>query len=221
NASAFPMTFQQLAAYIWLQQAFMPLVMNWLWDMELFESIQTGGVAYELTRPVNLYAMWYVKLLALRLSKAALRCLPVLAVALLLPPPYRLMLPADMGSFVLFAFTLVLSTLTVVAFGMPIYISAFYMVSPLGLRIVVATFADFFCGALIPLPFFPDEFRAVLELLPFGAMQNLPLLIYSGSLTGMEALRGVCVQLGWLAALVALGAWWMRRAVRKTVVQGG
>ncbi|MEG2605541.1 MAG: ABC transporter permease, partial [Clostridia bacterium] len=37
NASAFPMTFQQLAAYIWLQQAFMPLVMNWLWDMELFE----------------------------------------------------------------------------------------------------------------------------------------------------------------------------------------
>ena len=39
-------------------------------------------------------------------------------------------------------------------------------------------------GAIIPLPFFPDAVRQILELLPFAAMQNVPLRVYSGDLSG-------------------------------------
>ena len=38
---------------------------------------------------------------------------------------------------------------------------------------------------------------------------------------GREALLGLLVQAVWLLLLVVLGRLWMRRAVRRTVVQGG
>ncbi|MDD3334989.1 MAG: ABC transporter permease [Eubacteriales bacterium] len=218
---AFPMGFEQLSSYIWLQQAFLALFMMWNWDAELFESIQRGDIAYELVRPIHLYGMWSVKLLANRLAKAALRCGPVLLVAALLPAPYGLSLPSSLESFCLFLLSMALGVLTVVAFGMPVYIASFYMVSSLGLRIVVATFTEFFSGAVIPLPFFPAKLQRMMELLPFGGMQNLPLRVYSGAISPREALQGVGLQLIWLAALTAFGLWGMKRAVKKTVVMGG
>lgn len=49
---SFPMTFSQLSSYVWLQQALLALFMSWYFDNEILESVSTGGVAYELCRPV-------------------------------------------------------------------------------------------------------------------------------------------------------------------------
>ena len=72
--------FGDLVAYIWVQQAFLMFVMLYDWDAELFEMITSGGISYELCRPVNLYQVWYVKLLSKRLAGGILRFLPILAV---------------------------------------------------------------------------------------------------------------------------------------------
>ena len=116
DTAALPMRFDQLASYIWLQQAFMTLLFLWFLDNEIFENIRTGNIAYELARPMDLYNMWFVKNAAARLSRAVLRCLPILCVAAFLPYPYGLALPADMPAFVLFLATLFLGTILVVAF---------------------------------------------------------------------------------------------------------
>jgi ABC-2 type transport system permease protein len=109
----------------------------------------------------------------------------------------------------------------VVAFGMLVYISTFYTLSPVGVRIMSAVLADFLAGATIPLPFFPEPIRKVAELLPFAAMQNMPLRIYSGNIAGTDAIRGLILQVFWLAALVLLGRLLMKRALRRVIVQGG
>ena len=61
DASAFPMSLAQTASYIWLQQAFLALLMVWFLDSEIISSITNGNVAYELCRPIDLYAMWFFK----------------------------------------------------------------------------------------------------------------------------------------------------------------
>jgi len=71
------------------------------------------------------------------------------------------------------------------------------------------------------LPFFPDGFRHVAQALPFAAMQNMPLRIYSGNISGADALYGIIFQLCWLAVLLALGKLWMGATLKKVVVQGG
>ena len=221
NPSAFPMGFSQFSSYIWLQQAFLTLFMFWILDKDAFDAITTGGVAYELVRPLDLYSQWFVKNVALRASKAALRCLPVLTVAALLPAPFGLTAPASPVALALFALTMVLALGTVVAFCMLIYIATFYTLSSLGVRTLALTLTDLLTGSIVPIPFMPDGFRRFVEWTPFAAMQNLPFRIYSGHIAGWELIRGVGLQIFWLVLLIGIGRLWMAHALRRVVVQGG
>ena len=59
------MTFPQVLVYIWLGQALLALL-PWNVDKEIAEQIRSGGVAYELLRPVDLYGFWFARTLAFR-----------------------------------------------------------------------------------------------------------------------------------------------------------
>lgn len=157
NAQAFPMTFQGLVSYIWLQQAFLAFFAAWMMENEIFETIVNGNIAYELCRPVNVYNMWYARSMATRISRAVLRCFPILIVALFLPEPFTLVLPVTILRFAVFIFTLVLGLAVTVAFCMMVYMLAFFTISPQGLRMVLTAVVEFFSGAVIPLPFFREK----------------------------------------------------------------
>jgi len=221
NPEAFPMEFRQVVSYIWMQQAFLALFMMWFWENDIAVSISQGSIAYEMVRPINLYNRWFCQAAANRLARALLRCAPILIVAFLLPQPYRMSLPENLTQFILFIISAALSLGVVISFSMLVYISLFYTLSPTGIRIIVAVLSDFLAGAAIPLPFFPDKIRAVVELLPFASMQNMPLRIYSGNISGSAALKGIALQLFWLTVLFITGRFAMSRALKKVIVQGG
>ena len=221
SPAAFPMEFSQTVSYIWIQQAFLALFMTWFYENDFFEAISSGSIAYELVRPVDLYHRWFCLSAANRVAKTSLRCGPVLLVAFLLPPPLRMTLPSDPRVFFLFIISGALSLCVVISFSMLIYVSAFYTLSPQGPKIVAAMVCDFLAGAIIPLPFFPEPFRGIAELLPFAAMQNMPLRIYSGNIAGNQAFKGILLQIFWLITLYAAGRFFMKRALKKVVVQGG
>ena len=218
---SFPMTFQAACAYVWMQQAFLTLFMAWMMENEIFDSIINGNIAYELCRPVNIYNMWFARSLANRFSKVVLRCMPILLVAAFIPAPYGLMLPASPMVFILFLITLFIGVWITVAFCMLVYMISFFTISPAGIRMVAVSVVEFFSGAVIPLPFFPDEIRKILELLPFASMQNVPLRIYSGDLYGTDVWQAAALQIFWLFALTGLGRILNALAMKKITVQGG
>lgn len=221
NPYSFPMEFSQLVSYVWLQQAFLALYMLWFYDNEIFMTIISGNAAYELARPMDLYSMWFTKNLAVRLSRAALRCMPILLVAVFLPEPYGISPPVSLFGFFMFAVSMVLALCCLVALSMLVYISAFYTLSPWGIRIVAAVLTEFLTGAIIPLPFFPEKILKILSLTPFASIQDLPLRIYSGNIAGREMLWRILIQIIWTVVLVLTGRLWMAKALKKVVVQGG
>lgn len=221
DPSAFPMTFEATVSYVWLQQAFLCLFAAWLIEHEIFDDIVSGNVVYELCRPIDIYDMWFSRSMANRLSRAVLRCFPILLVAAFLPAPYGVCAPASARHFALFLATCVLGFLVAVAFFMLMYALTFFTISPSGLRILISSVVEFFAGGIIPLPFFPDGVRRVVELLPFASMQNVPLLVYSGSLTRAQTIRAVGLQAFWLVALVAAGKALCALAMKKMTLQGG
>ncbi|MDQ7096462.1 ABC transporter permease [Desulfosporosinus sp. PR] len=221
NPGAFPMEFSQTVSYIWMQQAFLALFMVWFFEEEIFASITNGGIAYELARPIDLYSRWFCQSVANRLSKAVLRCFPILIVAFIVPEPFRMSLPASGAKLMLFFLSAALSLCVVVSFSMLIYILTFYTLSSTGVKVISAVLADFMAGATIPLPFFPAPFRAIAELLPFAAMQNMPLRIYSGNIAGMKEALDIALQIFWLVSLVFIGKLLMKNAQKKVIVQGG
>jgi ABC-2 type transport system permease protein len=221
NPAAFPMEFSHTVSYIWLQQAFLALFNMWFWENDIADSILSGSISYMLVRPMDLYGRWYSQTAATRLARAALRCLPILLVAFLLPEPYRMSLPGDASSFVLFLISGMLGFGVVVAFNVFIYISLFYTISLTGMRYLLGTMSDFLSGQIIPLPFFPKRVLSVIGLLPFAAMQNMPLRIYSGNISGIDAYGGIALQVFWLCTLLFIGRYSIRRALKNVVVQGG
>lgn len=218
---AFPMTMSATASYVWMQQAFLALFATWMMENDIFETIASGNISYSLCRPIRIYHMWFSQSAATRVSRAALRCFPILIVAAFLPEGYGMAGAASAWHFALFVVTLILGLLVTVAFSMLVYVLTFFTISPQGVRIVFTSMVEFFAGAIIPLPFFPAGWQRVLEMLPFASMQNVALRIYSGSMSAAEMKRAVILQVVWLAVLVWLGSGLSRLAEKKVTIQGG
>ncbi len=221
NPENFPMTFENLTTYIWLQQSFLALFMAWFFDNEIFDSISSGNVAYELCRPTGLYEMWFVRSLSSRIYRVVLRCSPILIVAAFLPAPYGISLPVDIMAFFLFILSLALGSFLMVSINMLIYASTFYTISPMGIRILSVSIFELFSGAIIPLPFLPDNVHRIFNLLPFASTQNTPFLIYNGYLSGKSVFHALLLQIAWLFTFVLFGKLLFRDALKKVVVQGG
>jgi len=221
NSQALPMDYEVLSSYIWLQQALLALFMAWYFDGDILDAVSSGSVAYELCRPMDLYSMWFIKNMAVRVSRVLLRCAPILTVAVFLSEPYGLLAPVSLLAGFAFGVSLVLGFLVLVSFSMLIYVATFYTVTPNGIRILAISAVEFLAGGIIPIPFFPEWLQPIINTLPFASMQNAPLLIYIGYRSGIEVLYTLLLQAVWLSLLVLIGRLLMRRALRKVVVQGG
>lgn len=216
---AFPMEISHLVSYIWIQQAFLTLLMPWVGVSDAVESVVSGNIVYDLARPLGIYIRWFIEIVAGRVSKAVLRCIPVLLIAFLLPYPFKMVLPPSVITLLFFFLSLILGLSVVTAFCVLDYTSSFYTMSRFNAISMIA--ADFFAGGYIPLPFFPEKLRRILELSPFAAMQNIPLRIYSGSITGVDAIKSILLQVFWLAFLIITGRMLMNAALKRLVTQGG
>ncbi|MCQ1531187.1 ABC transporter permease [Lutispora saccharofermentans] len=216
-----PISLRELIQVLWLQQSFLVFIMLWYRDTELINLITSGNIAYELCRPADLYNLWYAKLIAQRLSGAALRCFPIIIVASLLPYPYNFSLPPSFTSFILFLITLTLGLILIVAISMLIYISIFYTMSPTGSLLIMGTFGEFFSGLIIPVPLMPDGLKRLVYLLPFRYSSDLPFRIYAGNIGIKEAVLSIGVQILWIILLITLGKLWMKKALRRVIIQGG
>ena len=221
NPAALPMELPALCSYIWMQQACLAMFASWTVDKDLLDMISSGSVAYQLCRPMDLYTNWFIQSFSNRLSRMLLRCLPILLVAAFLPYPYGLLLPKSPLSFLLFLISAPLGGVTVVSLTMIVYGITFFTLDSRGFRTVIFTAADFLTGSLLPLPFFPEKIRPLVQLLPFASIQDAPLRIYTGDIAGMAALQTLALQLFWAIVMVLGGRLLMARALRNVVVQGG
>jgi len=220
-ASSNGFLYKDLVTMTWLQQAFLSFFMLYDWDGEMLDMILTGNISYELCRPVNLYQVWYVKLLSKRLSMAALRFAPILMIAFFMPYPYNLSLPHSLVSLSLYLITLFLGLFLLVAISMLIYISIFKTMSPIGSMTVFGLLGEFFGGMTIPIPLMPAWLQNICMMMPFRWIGDLPPRVYSGHIGTRDAVVGIAVQLAWIALLTAIGSLSMKRITRLSAVQGG
>lgn len=221
NPAAFPMEFSQYASYVWLHESFFVLFAPHGLDRSVFEQITSGDIAYQLVQPIDLYNRWFFENLAGRISGVLLRCIPVLLLAVLLPAPYGLSAPASGESLLLALWAAGMAVLLVVSLSILIYLLTMHTLSPSGPMALLYYVVGFLGGSFLPIPFMPAPIQQIIELLPFGLMENLPYRIYSGHIHGSELTRLLTLQAGWVLVMILLGRLWCRREQRRLVVQGG
>jgi ABC-2 type transport system permease protein len=93
-----------------------------------------------------------------------------------------------------------------------------------GINIVKETIVLLLSGATIPLAFFPEKVRMVVQYLPIRAVYDIPLSILlekSGSDTWLGLLKLYGLQIAWLVVLTVAGNLFWNHAVKKITVNGG
>ena len=215
------MSFKELISYVWLNQALFSLIIIRTKDSEIIDSIKNGTVAYELCRPYDLFSWWYLKLLAKRYANVALRFIPVIVLAFLLPSPYCLSLPYSIECFILFLISLFLGTLIIVSINMMIHSISFFTMQEKGIASIITTFGELLGGMYVPLPLLPLLILSITEYLPFRLVSDLPFRLYSNNINGMYALKSILLQLIWAIILFILGKLVMKKALKKVCIQGG
>ncbi len=219
-----PMRLPNVIGYVWLGQATL-LLIPWRTDEDVAEQIRTGNVVYELTRPLDLYGLWFARSVAWRTAPVFLRMLPMFVVAMLVvpvvAPGWELAAPPSAAALVMWIACFAGAVLVSAALTALMNVTLMWTLTGDGVPMLVATCATMFGGLVIPLPLFPDWAKPVLYAMPFAGMLDLPSRVFTGDIAASHAGWVVAHQLAWTLALVALGRWLLGRGVRRLVVQGG
>jgi ABC-2 type transport system permease protein len=212
-----PMNVDSVVTYVWLGQALFLLVMIGP-DSDVAVLVRTGGVAYELTKPLDLYGLWFARAFGGRVGALLLRGGPifVLGAALL-----GMGGPATAGAGVLFVVASLLASALASTLIVLLTISLLWTISGEGVIRLLPPLIWIFSGITVPLPLLPSSFQLMIAALPFRGLLDTPLRIYLGSLAGAGAYAAIAHQLLWIALLSLLGRSLLARGLRRLVVGGG
>jgi viologen exporter family transport system permease protein len=216
SPAAAPMSLDHVVAYVWLGQAFL-LLLPFRVDADIQDMIRTGGVAYELLRPVDLYFLWYGRGVANRVAPVVLRAVPMLIIAAAVG---WIQIP-DLARLGAFGAALVCAFLLSTALAVLLDISMFWTISGRGVAMVVMPAVFLLSGMIVPLPIFPEFLQPLLRSLPFRGLCDLPFRLFTGHIPPGDVGWVVLQQLVWTVVLVLAGRWLLSRAMRRVVVQGG
>lgn len=219
NSSDF--TLSQTITYLWLNQSMFALIYQFYRDEELLDIVRNGNIAYELTRPKDIYFMWYFKILASRLAAVTLRFLPIIVVAFLLPYPYNMTSPASISAFLLFLLTLFLGAFLSTALSTLNPVIVLKTLNEKGVSSILIAVGDILSGIAIPIPFLPAFIGNVSAFLPFQYVSDLPFRIYIGNIQGGAILVGIIMQIIWIVLIMLISHAILTSSLKRVVAQGG
>jgi ABC-2 type transport system permease protein len=187
-------------------------------DRELGALVAEGDIAQTLTKPYDFQAATYFGAAGELLFRLVLFTIPISVVVF---PLFGVAAPASASAGAAAAISFVLAFLVSTGLNFVVGTFALRLKSILGLVRAKIVLSEFLTGALVPLSFFPDTARRLVEASPFPAVGYVPVTIWMGKRTGTDLASALLAQAAWALALYVLGALLWRTGIRRTTVQGG
>ena len=208
-----------IVTYVWLQQAFFRMLLSD--DEDLLSKIQTGSIAYDLCRPLNLYGYYYVRAMAQKALGSIMRSVPMILVAVLLPGGWGLSAPASVPALLCALVAVFLGLLCVCAMTNITMGLTMRTLDSRGVRAMLNLLMMTFSGNILPLTLFPDSWQRVITLLPYAQLLDAPIRLYTGEWALSQAPQVLLTQLLWAMLMACLGMLIWKRNQKHMIVQGG
>lgn len=215
-----PMTLAQTITYTWLGQAMLGML-PWSVDQEMADSVRTGAVAYDLTRPLDLYAHWYMRALALRLAPTLLKSIPMFLIATFFLPAGYAMQWTGLPGVLAWLLTTVGALLLSASITLFMQSSLFWTVSGDGVTRLTPHIVTLLSGMVIPLPLFPAWLQPFLRVQPFSSLVHTPAMFFCGAMAPEAVWGALAQQLAWALSFVLLGRLILGQGLKKLTVGGG
>ena len=144
---------EEVVTYVWLQQmAFRALLSA---DGELNERVLSGGIAYDLCRPVDPWGWWFSRAVAQKLVGMLMRGAPMVLLQFLMPAGYRMALPSSWGAGAAFTVSLVAGLAVIAAVDAIRSAVVMRTLDSRGISAMLQLLMMIFAGNVIPLTLFP------------------------------------------------------------------
>jgi ABC-2 type transport system permease protein len=206
-----------ILAFTFVAQSMVTLVglVGW-WPIA--ESIQTGEVVTDLSRPYDYQGAWLAQEYGRALVHLLTRTVPCVAVGAVF---FSIALPTD--PLVWLGAAASLSLAIAVSFGWRfcLNLTAFWWTDHRGIAGLALLIAMLLTGFMVPLGMWPDRLREIVVLLPFAAIVSIPIDVVLGKLHGADLLAALALQALWAVVMLGLGRLVLGAALRKLVAQGG
>ncbi|MBI2850355.1 MAG: ABC transporter permease [Chloroflexi bacterium] len=215
-----PMSLQQVVTYTWLAQATLRMQPTNA-DTEVASLIRSGNVAYELCRPLNLYFIWYCRLISRMLVPTMLSGIPLFFIAFFLPKTFGATLPVSPAAGAAWLASTLIALFLGCAISNLITVSTLWTISGVGMQRMFPAAVMVFSGINVPLAFFPDSMQQVLRLLPFSGLIDIPLRLYLGMIPASQVFLFGLLELAWTGVFIAIGLQLLALGMKRVVIQGG
>jgi ABC-2 type transport system permease protein len=208
---------QDAVTYVWIGQGMLMTVYIWGW-YEVALRVQSGDIATDLQRPLDLQAYWLAQDLGRAAYHALYRGVPPFLIGAV---AFDVVLPADPLVWLAFPLSVTLAVVVSFAFRFLFNLAAFWLLDYRGVGVLAMVASTFFSGQIVPIAFFPNWLEVLAWSLPFAAMVQAPIEVFLGHAEGIELAGILGLQAFWAAALLLVGRAVLGAGLRKLVVQGG
>jgi ABC-2 type transport system permease protein len=213
------MTFNDTLIYLVLATAlFNFMEMYTVWEMG--RSIQSGKIVLDLLKPMDYRRLLFWSYSGSFVTNFFLTLLPTFIVVIAVTHG-----SIHMGLNLLFFIASVIMGV-IINYSVDFIVGTIclYTESIWGINIMKQMVVLLLSGATIPLAFFPDKLRSVVELMPFAAIYDSPLqfLLWDGSVTNSsEPWKILGFQLFWCVVMTVIGKLFWKVSVKQITVNGG
>lgn len=189
------------------------------------DEIRKGQIEMYLIKPINYRLRFIYCSLGKLFAKNLILGIPTLLISciFLISKEYIIIssVPQFILNIILFFISQIFAILLLEAINYFLGILCFYTYAIFGILQIKSCIIGFLSGQLLPIAFFPDWARQIIEFSPFVGIAQNPTLILLGKMTIKEELYAILLQIFWIGILETINHFFYNHSIKKITIQGG
>jgi len=187
-------------------------------DNTIYKKVQDGSVAIDLIRPVSFFFMNLAEAVGHSSFHTVARAIPIILISAFL---FEIDLPFEPIRIFIFFISAILGYLIFFMINFMTGLLAFWFVEIFPFMLFKYGAFTLFSGAIVPIDFFPDSIKSLVDVLPFRYILYTPTAILTGHIDLSLTPRLLFWQLIWVSTLAVASKIMWNAGRNKLVIQGG
>ncbi|MHC4181746.1 MAG: ABC transporter permease [Planctomycetota bacterium] len=187
-------------------------------DSIIYKKVQDGSVAMELIRPTSFFLMNLAENMGHSLFHILARTIPIIIISTFI---FDIHIPFEPLRFLAFLLSAFLGYLLISMLNFAMGLLAFWFVEIFPFMLFKYALFTFFSGGIVPIDFFPETLKPIVNFLPFKYMLYSPTIILIGRAPLTEIHSIITTQLIWVFIMGGICKLTWNAGKNKLIIQGG
>jgi len=172
----------------------------------------------ELVRPTSFFFMNLAENVGHSLFHMMARTAPIVVISVFL---FDIYIPFEVQRFLIFIISCIAGYILVSMMNFIAGLLAFWFIEVFPFLLFKYAFYTFFSGGIVPIDFFPEFLKPLVNILPFQYMLYYPTTILIGRASLAEAQSIIAAQVIWIVIMGVICSLMWGAGKKKLIIQGG